>query len=101
MRHHPEGRWRLQPADLNRYRDRLLALARQAVDLLAPGGRLMYATCSLEPEENEEVISELLQGDSSLAPLELAGGHQKTWLPHESETDGFFAARLAKEDLES
>jgi len=99
LRRHPEGRWRLRPEDLNRYRDRLLALAQQAAALLAPGGKLMYSTCSLEPEENEEVVAALLRGDKSLVPLDLAGAYQKAWLPQDTGTDGFFAARLGKRDL--
>lgn len=94
MRHHPEGRWRLRQESLLRYRARLLELARRAASLLSPGGCLLYATCSLEPEENTEVVDALLAAEPS---LEFQPGRDKAlraWLPHETGTDGFFAARL-------
>lgn len=97
LRHHPEARWRLPakaPVQLART---LLDLARQATDLLAPGGRLMYATCSLEPEENEEVVAALLAARPDLAPApDQRGRWRRLWLPHETEGDGFFAARLTR-----
>ena len=64
----------------------------QPVDLLRPEGLLMYATCSLEPEENEEVISALLEQRDDLEP----DPPGRYWLPFESGGDGFFAARLRK-----
>lgn len=96
-RHHPEGRWRLQPADLRRNGDRLLQLARAAADLLLDGGRLYYVTCSLEPEENEDVIAALLAERSDLVPaLRADGQYEQTWTPWRDGTDGFFAARLVR-----
>jgi 16S rRNA (cytosine967-C5)-methyltransferase len=96
-RHHPEGRWRLRPATLERNGARLQALATAAADLLAPGGRLYYATCSLEPEENEAVITELLARRPDLLPdPDPDGRHERSWWPWETGTDGFFAARLRR-----
>ncbi len=97
LRHHPDGRWRLKAQTPGRKANTLLALARQAADLLAPGGRLMYGTCSLEPEENDQVLAKLLQERTDLAPD--PDGHRewrRYWLPHEMQGDGFFAARLRK-----
>lgn len=101
LRHHPEGRWRLRERDLAGCGERLLALARGAVSMLVAGGRLLYVTCSLEPEENEEVIAALLEQEPDLEPDPAPGfsspqGFQAVWLPHQSRTDGFFAARLRK-----
>ena len=81
---------------------RLLELARAAVDLLVPGGRLYYATCSLEPEENEDVIAALLAARDDLVPdPDPDGGHTRAWLPWRTGTDGFFAARLRREPQEA
>jgi 16S rRNA (cytosine967-C5)-methyltransferase len=67
VRRHPEIRWRLRPGDLAPLAAVQRRLARAAAALLRSGGRLLYATCSLEPEENAGVIAEL-----DLEPLPLA-----------------------------
>jgi 16S rRNA (cytosine967-C5)-methyltransferase len=59
LRRHPEIRWRLQPGDLMRLAAAQRRLAGAAAALLSPGGVLLYATCSLEPEENAEVVAAL------------------------------------------
>ncbi len=56
----PEIRHRLQLADLPRQAERQRAILSSAIGLLAPGGQLLYATCSLEPEENEHVVDACL-----------------------------------------
>jgi 16S rRNA (cytosine967-C5)-methyltransferase len=56
----PEIRWRLDPSDLARQKARQIAMLRRALEALAPGGRLVYSTCSLEPEENEQVLESVL-----------------------------------------
>lgn len=56
----PEIKWRLQPEDLADLHARQLAIARAAVGRLAPRGRFVYSTCSLEREENHAVIEELM-----------------------------------------
>jgi 16S rRNA (cytosine967-C5)-methyltransferase len=64
LRRHPELKWRLQPeaiADMAGIQRRLLG---SAVRLVAPGGVLLYATCSVEPEENEELFREVPEGFS-------------------------------------
>jgi 16S rRNA (cytosine967-C5)-methyltransferase len=57
---HPEIKWRLKPQDLADLHARQVAILRGALQHLAPGGRLIYASCSLEPEENEQVIEEVI-----------------------------------------
>jgi 16S rRNA (cytosine967-C5)-methyltransferase len=64
LRRHPEIRWRLEPASFVALAATQRTLARAAAELLAPGGVLLYATCSLEPEENEGVVADL-----GLAPV--------------------------------
>ena len=77
----PEIKWRLQESDLADLHAKQVALVRQALEHLCPGGRLVYSTCSLEKEENEQVIQEV-------------GGEWQTTerLPGINEGDGFFVA---------
>lgn len=77
----PEIKWRLRPSDLIELHAKQVALIRQALEHLCPGGRLVYSTCSLEKEENGDVIQE-------------CGGDWKTTqrLPGLSPGDGFFIA---------
>jgi len=87
----PEIKWRLKESDLPRFAKRQLQIARQAIVLLAPGGKLVYATCSLEREENENIVHALLEDQPDLV-LE-----RESWrLPGRDEGDGFFAAVLSK-----
>jgi 16S rRNA (cytosine967-C5)-methyltransferase len=79
----PEIKWRLRPknlAHLHQLQARLLA---NALERLAPGGKLVYSTCSLESEENEAVLEEVL-GD---VPLKMMRR-----IPGIDAGDGFFAA---------
>lgn len=97
LRHHPDGRWKLKAGVPALKGAALVKLAAQAADLLAPGGLLMYATCSLEPEENEQVVDTLLKqrDDLETAPGE-DGSWRRSWMPGEVPGDGFFAARMRK-----
>lgn len=96
LRRHPDGRWRLRPDTPASNAETLLALAREARRLLVPGGLLLYATCSLEPEENEWVVDSLLSEYPDLAPAPVAGSWQRAWWPHRDGADGFFAARIRR-----
>ncbi len=87
----PEIKWRLQPADLPPFRHRQLSILHQAVQALAPGGQILYATCSLEAEETSQVISQTLKAQPRLEC------RQEVWrLPGRDEGDGFYAALLAR-----
>ena len=87
----PEIKWRIQPGDVARFRERQLRLITEALKLLAPGGKLLYATCSLEEEENEEVVRETLATEAGLR-LE-----RDMWrLPGREEGDGFYAAVVGR-----
>ena len=100
LRRHPEIRWRLRPGDLGTLAATQRRLAHAAAELLAPGGYLLYATCSLEPEENAEVVRALLSADAGLEPDPhpdpAAGGWEREWLPQRTGSDGFYAARLRR-----
>ena len=102
----PEIKWRLNPGDLERLAAAQVRMLEYALGALAPGGRLVNATCSLEPEENEWVVEKALEGRSAfrrlgraelaarwprLAPLFDAEGCFRT-RPDLNGTDGFFAA---------
>ena len=56
----PEIRHRLRPEDLARQAERQRAILKAALRSVPPGGRVLYSTCSLEPEENEEVVAAVL-----------------------------------------
>jgi len=105
MARHPDARWRLTPRTIARAAERQRALVAAAATLVRPGGLLVYATCSLEPEENGEVVTEFLArhpefarmpatGAVPAALLTPAGDFQS--LPQRHGTDGAYAARLAR-----
>jgi 16S rRNA (cytosine967-C5)-methyltransferase len=112
----PEIKWRLVPEDLADLQGRQLTILRSAMGQVAVGGRLIYSTCSLETEENEDVIERSLEG-SSFRLLDcreeierLQGERELIWpdlssltrgpylrtLPGVHPSDGFFAAILEK-----
>jgi 16S rRNA (cytosine967-C5)-methyltransferase len=77
----PEIKWRLKPGDANIFSARQRAMLEQARRFMKPGGRIVYATCSLESEENQNVIQSLrLRAETHLR------------LPGRDPGDGFFAA---------
>ena len=86
LRANPEIRWRLGTGDFAKFAAQQQRIVKRAVEVLNPGGRLVYSTCSVEPEENEEVIKNL-----NLHLLRKL----RTW-PHREGSDGFFVAVFEK-----
>ncbi|CAN5374587.1 MAG: 16S rRNA (cytosine(967)-C(5))-methyltransferase RsmB [Acidobacteria bacterium] len=107
LRRDPEIRWRRRLDELPRLAGVQRAMLREAARVVKPGGRLIYATCSSEPEENEEVVEAVLKEDASLQPAPAAAhpaalqrfvsdaGYFQT-TPFRDGLEGFFAAMLVK-----
>lgn len=105
---HPDIRWNRQENDLGHYSDQQYALLNHAASLLKKDGVLVYATCSLEPEENSEVLSRFLESNPDFEPVDCAPFLPKEasgliqngfFHPLPSDTiDGFFAARLQRKE---
>ena len=101
LRRNPEIRWRLRAQDPARLAGLQLRLLDNAADLLKPGGTLVYATCSLEPEENEQVVERFLSSrpglrlrlprDQGLKPYFRRDGLMRL-SPLQTRSDGVFAA---------
>jgi 16S rRNA (cytosine967-C5)-methyltransferase len=91
MRRRVDLRWRLRPTDFDRMHRRQIEILRGLIPLLKTNGALVYSTCSLEPEENEEVVRRILAETPALG-LQA----QKNSLPFRDGFDGAFAAKLIR-----
>lgn len=89
LRRRVDARWRLTPNDFQRMPEEQLALICRLLPLLKPGGTFVYSTCSIEPEENEQVVARTLAEFPCLRLEE-----QQLALPFRDDYDGAFAARL-------
>ncbi len=107
LRSHPEAKWHREERDIPRLSKLQKNILRRAAGYLKPGGVLVYSTCTLAREENEEVVEDLLHSEKGWAlegvegylPKEARGLIQGKYflaLPHKHDTDGFFAARMRK-----
>lgn len=91
VRRDPDIRWRRTAADLQRFADAQQQLLDRAADLVAPGGTLVYSTCSSEPEENERVVERFLGARTDFAHQRV---HQT--LPFRDRLEAFFGAVLRR-----
>ncbi len=108
IRRNPDARYRLNEADLTKYPALQTELLERFARLVKPGGRLVYATCSIARAENEAVVErflasgapfEVVPADSVLgfeAAKELVSGPYLRTFPHRHGSDGFFAAVLKR-----
>jgi len=113
----PEIKWRLKPEDLLRLQEYQIEILRAAMKHVSPGGRIVYSTCSLEPEENSDVVEKALAAHSAFRLVncherleELRAGGELIWegeslvsgpylrtIPAVHPCNGFFAAVIARE----
>lgn len=91
MRRRVDVRWRLTSDDFKRMARRQMSILRNVMSLLRSDGILVYSTCSLEPEENEEIVAQLAHGVSDLSLVQ-----QESVLPFREHFDGAFVARFAR-----
>jgi 16S rRNA (cytosine967-C5)-methyltransferase len=116
LRRNPDLKWRQSPKAVEELVAKQTAILASAARLLKPGGRLVYATCSILPQENEAIAEafsaahpdfEVLDAGAVLEQLKVDGGqglcsggesgsrYLRLW-PHLHQTDGFFAAIWSK-----
>jgi 16S rRNA (cytosine967-C5)-methyltransferase len=107
LRRNPDLKWRQGEADLAELTAKQAAILDAAATLVKPGGRLVYATCSVLPEENEAIVAAFLTGHTDFAQqdasaelaragIPLSAGVNLSLLPHRHGCDGFFGAVLAR-----
>ena len=110
LRRNPDVKWRQKPEAVTEMHDKQIAILDGAARLLKGGGRLVYATCSLLDEENDQVVEQFLAAhdDFELVPMSKVLAEQKIdlemgdylkLLPHKHQTDGFFAAVLERKKM--
>ena len=112
-RRNPDAKWRLRPGSLEIRRREQEAVLNRAARLVKPGGRIVYITCSILPEENDDALSAFMERHEGFTPMKIdrvleqtglghlrnvvrptAHGFQLT--PHRTGTDGFYAAVLVR-----
>ncbi len=85
----PESKWRMQPSDPARLAEVQVRILGRALALLVPGGRLVYSTCSLEREENEQVVATVLGNNPKFRIAQ-----KRYRIPGRDPGDGFFVAAI-------
>ena len=105
FRRHPDARWRLKASDLAVLPSLQRAILRAAADVVRPGGLLIYSTCSLELEENDEQVARFLAEHAGwtieappagVVPDSVLDNGLLRVLPQRHATDGAFAARIRR-----
>lgn len=105
LRRNPDLKWRQSPRSIEELKRKQAAILLSAANLLKPGGRLIYATCSFLPEENQEIVEHFLAGHPQFILLDCAELLRRQKIPLDTGvhlelspalhgTDGFFAAAL-------
>jgi 16S rRNA (cytosine967-C5)-methyltransferase len=109
LRRNPDLKWRQSPATVEELKRKQAAILAAAAGLVKPSGRLVYATCSLLTEENQDIVAEFLAAHPEFSILDCSeilrqqridldtGPYLQLW-PHVHSTDGFFAAAMVRTD---
>jgi 16S rRNA (cytosine967-C5)-methyltransferase len=106
LNRHADARWRQTPESVSELTQLQREILQQAATWVKPGGQLVYATCTLHPEENEVIVESFLShnshwiidrplASSPFEPFTVAPGWIKV-LPHQHQMDGFFMVRLKR-----
>jgi 16S rRNA (cytosine967-C5)-methyltransferase len=105
LHRHPEGRWTKTESHLPKLAEHQKALLASAATIVRPGGILVYSTCSIEPEENEQVVESFLAGSEEFTldrppeavPEKFRGADNFLRItPYDHKMDGMFGARLKR-----
>ena len=107
LRRNPDLKWRQSPQSIDELKAKQAAILSAAASLLKPGGRLVYATCSFLPEENQQVVQDFLNTHPQFSLLNCAELLAQQKIPLDTgeflqlspllhQTDGFFAAALTR-----
>lgn len=105
FRRHPDARWRLKASDISVMASTQRSLLDAAANIVKPGGLLVYSTCSLEPEENDQPVDLFLATHPQFTlepppegtvPADVLDGGRLRVLPQRHGTDGAFAVRLRR-----
>jgi 16S rRNA (cytosine967-C5)-methyltransferase len=94
-RRHPDIKWLRRSSDIETYAARQAAILDALWQVLAPGGKLLYATCSVFPQENQELVQAFVARAKGAQALEVPRGGRSHWLPG-PQNDGFFYALIQK-----
>jgi len=103
IRRNPDLRWNLKERDIYRHSEKQLLFIKEAASMLKPGGKLVYSTCSMEPEENGYIIDTFLKQNDGYGLQSLDGfrdfktpGGMYEAMPFQYQTDGAFVAVIEK-----
>jgi 16S rRNA (cytosine967-C5)-methyltransferase len=96
VRRHPDIKWLRRAGDLATFAEQQRRIVAALWRLLAPGGKLLYATCSVFAQENEDVVAAFAAAEPSAARLPPPDGEPSQWLP-DAQRDGFFYALIEKQ----
>ncbi|HYY53421.1 MAG TPA: RNA methyltransferase [Myxococcales bacterium] len=103
LRRNPDARWRLDAEEVDSFPPRQSAILERYAQLVKPSGRLVYATCSINRRENEEVRAAFLSRHPGFEAAQvlpesagLGTGNEVQLLPHRHATDGFYIAAMRR-----